>query len=114
MILFLGHTQPEIASTVHRYACYTFESKQAHNAALRCIGCYLKGILDMGLILDPDNNYNIDCYPDTDFSCFFGHAHPQDPYYVRSWTAYLICLAGCPVILVSKVQTEVALSPMES
>ena len=78
MILYLGHTWPDIAFAVHQCARYTFEPKQSREAALKRIGCYLKGTLDKGLVLDPDDNYNVDCYPDADFAGLFGHKHPQD------------------------------------
>ena len=84
MVLYLGHTQPEIDFAVHQCAPYTFELKQSHKAALKRNGCYLNGTLNMGLLLDPDNNHNIDCYPDADFAGLFGHEHPQDPRCVRS------------------------------
>ena len=71
MLLYLGHTRPGIAFAVHQCARYTFEPTHSRKVALKQIGRYLKGTLDMGLILDPDNNYNIDCYPDTDFSGLF-------------------------------------------
>ena len=64
--------------------------------------------------LDLDDNYNVDCYPDADFAGLFGHKHPQDPHCVRSRTGYVICLAGCAVLWVSKIQIEIALSAMES
>ena len=114
MLLYLGHTRPEIAFAVHQCARYTSEPKQSHEVALKRIGRYLKGTLDMGLILDPDDNYSVDCYPDADFAGLFGHEHPQDPHCVRSRTGYVICLAGCPVLWVSKLQTEIALSTMEA
>ena len=68
----------------------------------------------MDPILDPDNNYNIDCYPDVDFAGLFGREHSQDPHCVRCRTGYIIRLAGCPVPWVNKLRTEIALLTMES
>ena len=56
----------------------------------------------------------IDCYPDADFAGLWGHEHPQDPHCARSRTGYVITLAGCPILWVSKLQTEIALSTMEA
>ena len=56
----------------------------------------------------------MDCYPDANFAGLWGHEHPQDPHCVRSRTGYVITFAGCPVVWVSKLQTEIALSTMES
>ena len=112
MLLYLGHTRPEIAFAVHQCARHTFDPKESHEVALKRIGQYLKGTMDKGLILNPEDNYNIDCYPDADFAGLYGHEHPQDPHCVRSRTGYVITLAGCPILWVSKLQTEIALSTM--
>jgi hypothetical protein len=42
------------------------------------------------------------------------HDNKQDPHCVQSQTGYVICLASCPVLLKSKMQTENALSTMEA
>ena len=70
--------------------------------------------MDKGLIMCPTNNFNIDCYPVAGFAGLWGHEHPQDPHCVRSRTGYVIIFAGCPVLLVSKLQTEITLSTTES
>ena len=38
----------------------------------------------------------------------------QDPHCVHSCTGYIICLADCPVLWKSKLQTEIVLSSMEA
>ncbi len=43
MLLYLGHSCPDIAFATHQCACYTFAPKQSHEEALKRIGCYLKG-----------------------------------------------------------------------
>ncbi len=50
MLLYLGHSHPNIAFATHQCTCYTFAPKQVHEDALKCIGHYLKGTLDKGLI----------------------------------------------------------------
>ena len=115
MMLYLtGHSRPDCAFAVHQCARYTFEPKRSHEAALKRIGRYLKGTKDKGLILDPGDDYSIDCYPDADFAGLWGYEHPQDPHCARSRTGYVITLAGCPVLWTSKLQTEIALSTMEA
>ena len=113
MLLYLGHTWRDIAFVVNQCARYTFELKQSHDAALKQIGRYLKGAVDKGLVLDLDNNYNIDCYLDADCAGLYGYKDQQDPHCVQSRTGYAICLAGCPVLWVGKLQTEIALSILE-
>ncbi len=82
--------------------------------ALKRIGHYLKGTLDKGLILTPSDDLKIDCYPDADFAGLWNREHKNDPHCVRSRTGYVICLSDCPVLWISKLQTEIALSTMEA
>ena len=114
MLHYLNHTRPDCAFAVHQCARYTFEPKKSHEAAVKRIGRYLKGTMDKGLILDPSDDLSLDCYPDADFAGLWGHEHPQDPHCARSRTGFVITLAGCPVVWSSKLQTEIALSTMES
>lgn len=81
--------------------------------ALLCIGHYLKGTIDKGLILSPTSELNLDCYPDADFAGLWTHKDDNDPHCVGSCTGYVITLANHPVIWASKMQTEIALSTME-
>ena len=69
MLLYLtGHSCPDCSFAVHQCAWYTFAPKASHVTALKCIGCYLKGAVGKGLILDPHEDLTIDCYPDADFA----------------------------------------------
>ncbi len=74
----------------------------------------MKGTLDKGLILNPSDNLKIDCYPDADFAGLWNRDNKQDPHCVCSQTGYVICLSDCPVLWISKLQTEIALSTMEA
>jgi len=114
MLLYLGHSRPDIAFATHQCARYTFAPKQSHEDALKRIGRYLKGTLENGLILNPSDELKIDCYPDADFAGLWNRDEKQDPHCVRSRTGYVICLSDCPVLWISKLQTEIALSTMEA
>ena len=114
MLLYLGHSRPDISFAVHQCARYTHSPKQSHEDALVRIGRYLKGTLDKGLILKPSKDFQIDCYPDADFAGLWTRDDKQDPHCVRSRTGYVINLANCPVLWKSKLQTEIALSTMEA
>ena len=70
--------------------------------------------MDKRLFLDPDDNYDVDCYPDVEIAGLFGHKYPQDSHCVQSRTGYGICLAGCPALWVSKFQIEITFSTLES
>jgi hypothetical protein len=70
--------------------------------------------MNNGLILTPSTKFNIDCYPDANFAGLWGRDNKQDPHSVRSRTGCVICLANCPILWKSKLQTEIALSTMEA
>ncbi len=107
MLLYLGHIRPGISFATHQCAQYTHSPKQTHKSALKKIGWYLKGTIKKGLTLH-------DCYPDADFAGLWTRDDKQDPHCVRSRTGYVICLADCPVLWKSQLQTEIALSTMEA
>ena len=56
----------------------------------------------------------MDCYPDADFAGMYGHEKPTNLAYEKSRTGFVITFANCPVLWVSKLQTETALSTMEA
>ena len=112
MLLYLGHSRPDISFATHQCARYTPSPKQSHENALIRIGRYLKGTLNQGLILNPSETLKIECYPDADFAGLWNRDEKQVPYCVRSRTGYVVCLSNCPVLWKSKLQTEITLSTM--
>ncbi len=80
MLLYLGHTHPDILFATHQCARYNHSPKQSHEDALKRIGRYLKGTLTKGLILNPSMTINIDCYPDADFAGLWTRDDKQDPH----------------------------------
>ncbi len=104
MLLYLGHSRPDITFATHQCACYMFAPKQSHENALKRIGRYLKGTLDKGLILTPSDNLKIDCYPDADFAGLWNCDDKNDPHCVCSRTGYVIRLSDCPVLWISELQ----------
>ena len=97
-----------------------FFPNRSHEEALKRIGRYLKATRDRGLILNPicDKDGNIDVlqindYPDADFAGMYGYEDNADPASVKSRTGFVITVANCPVLWVSKLQTKTALSTME-
>ena len=76
-----------------------FAPRQSHELALKRIGRYLKATRHRGLVMNPSlkDGFNIDCYPDADFSGLYGHEKPTDPTCVKSRTGYVIKVSGCAV-----------------
>jgi hypothetical protein len=83
---------------------------------LERIGQYLKGTKKRGLIFDPQKNKDIeiDCDVDADFAGMWGFEDEQDPSCVKSHTGFIISIQSCPVFWMSKLQTDIATSTMES
>eukprot|EP00804_Cyclotella_cryptica_P018088 CCRYP_017613-RA/>CCRYP_017613-RA protein AED:0.31 eAED:0.29 QI:0/0/0/1/0/0.5/2/0/495 len=115
MLLYLsGHSRPDIAFAFHQCTRYTFRPTRKHELALICIGRYLKGTMDKGLILSPSDEARIDCFPDADFAGLYGHEDSQDPHCVRDQTGLVILAFGCQKLWKYCLQTEIALSTMEA
>jgi hypothetical protein len=115
MMLYLaGHSRPDIAYAVNCCARYMFNPRLSHEKALKRIGRYLKATRDKGLILNPSGSLKVDAYPDADFAGLYGYEKITDPACAKSRTGFLITVSDCPMVWVSKLQTETALSTMEA
>ena len=62
----------------------------------------------------PNRKLKVECFVDADFAGLYSAENPEDPISVKSRTGYLIKFSGCPLLWVSKLQTEVALSTLHS
>jgi Reverse transcriptase (RNA-dependent DNA polymerase) len=109
-----AHTRPDITLAVSQCARFIHSTRRSHELALIRIGQYLKLTRTRGLTLRPTTTMSIDCYVDADFAGLWGFEDPQDPTCVKSRTGYVLCLAGCPIIWASKLQSDIALSTMEA
>ena len=56
----------------------------------------------------------VNCYVNADFAGLWGAENEQSPICVKSRTGYVLTLNDCPLVWVSKLQTEIALSTMEA
>jgi hypothetical protein len=81
---------------------------------LKRIVRYLKGSQDKGLLMEPSKDISFDCYVDADFVGLYGYEEPQNPLSVKSRTGYVLMLANCPLLWVSKMQSKIAASTMEA
>jgi hypothetical protein len=112
-----ANSRMDIAFAVSQCARFTHNPKRSHEEALQRIGQYLRGTRERGLIFHPkpfSNILEIDIYVDADFAGGWGYEDPSDPACVKSRTGYVIEVMGCPVLWVSKLQTEIATSTMEA
>jgi hypothetical protein len=74
----------------------------------------LKGTRDKGLVFTPDEEMKLDCYVDADFAGLWNVEDKQDPVCVKSRTGFCLTLGNCPLIWVSRLQSEIALSTTEA
>ncbi len=119
MLMYLaGNIRPDIAFAVHQCARFTHYPKVSHGVAVKRILRYLKGTTkEQGKIFKPSSQeFQLDCYVDADFGGpVWGVEDAQEPISVKSRTGgYLIMFMNCPLLWVSKLQTQIALSTMEA
>jgi len=107
-------TRPDILFAVHQCARFSSNPKLQHERALKRIVRYLKGTLDKGIILTPNPTEGIKCFVDADLAGGYCNETKDDPISVYSRTGYVIFYFGCPVLWVSKLQSEISLSTVES
>ena len=115
MINFLvQNTRPDMMFACHQAARFSNNPRSSHTNAVVRMGKYLKGTHDKGLIIDTSTSLRLDCYCDADFAGLWKAEPPEDPSCTRSRSGYVIVLGGQPVYWSSKLQTETALSTLES
>ncbi len=107
-------TRPDILCAVHQCARLSANPKLSHERALKRIVRYLKGTHDKGIILKPDPIQGIKCYVDADFAGGYCNENRDEPISVYSRSGYVIFYFGCPVLWVSKLQSEISLSTVEA
>jgi hypothetical protein len=115
MLMYLAaNTRPGIAHDVHQAARHTHAPRGSHAVAVKRILRYLKGTKDKGLYFNPDATDQVDCYMDAVFAGLFSVEDGQAPVSVKSRTGYVIMYSGVPVLWVSNMQAQIALSTMEA
>ena len=115
MLQYLANnSRPDIAYAVNQCARFTHQPKRSHEKAIKRIARYLSATRDKGLIMKPSSTMNIDLYADADFAGLWNSEDKMDPICVKSRTGFLITLGKVPLIWGSRLQSEIALSTMES
>jgi hypothetical protein len=74
----------------------------------------LQGTKTRGLCFKPTETLKLDCFCDADFAGLYNVENNQDPVCVKSRTGFCLTLGDCPLLWVSKLQTEIALSTTEA
>ena len=71
---------------------------------------YLQGTNAKGLVFNPSKKLVVDYYADANFVGLWEHEYPQDSICTRSRTVFVVTFDNCPLLWVSKIHTEIALS----
>ena len=115
MLTYLtGSVRPDITMVVHQCARFSTKPMRSHEQAVMRIGRYLLGTKQKGMIYKPDPTKGLEVYVDADFVGGWDPENTNDADTVYSRTGFVIQYANCPVLWVSKLQTEIALSTAES
>ena len=62
----------------------------------------------------PSTEFKVEAFPDADFAGLYGYEKSNDPTCAKSRTGFLLNVSDCPVLWISKLQRETALSTMEA
>ena len=73
---------------------------------------HLRVTKDNGLVFNPSTKLVVDCYADEDFAGMWGHGNNQETICARSRTGFVVTFSNCPLLWVSKLQTDIALSTL--
>ena len=81
--------------------------------ALKRLARYLKRTQDRRLVLDTNYDiFKVDEYPEAELAGIYRHKNTDDLACAKSRTSFVITFADCPVLWISKFQTETAFSTM--
>ena len=115
MIQYLAsNSRCDLAFANHQCARFSHDPREPHEKAVKHIGRYLLGTRDKGMIIRPSADLTLDAYADADFCGLWKVESADDPKSARSRTGFVITLGNIPVVWVSKLQTETALSTAEA
>jgi hypothetical protein len=103
-----------VSCAVHQAARFSADPRTNHTEAVKRIARYLKGTADKGLVLNP-KNHSFEVYVDADFGGLWDkHNDESKPVSSKSRTGFVVMYGGCPVIWMSSLQSEIALSTTEA
>ena len=115
MLIYLASNSClDVDFSIHQCESLTHVPCQAHARLVKSIFCYIKVTEDKGLILEPYQNIQVDCYVDSDFFGLWGVEEDQKTLCVKSLTGFIIMFMGYPLTWVSKLKYKIYLITMES
>ena len=109
-------TRPDISFATHQCARFAAAPKKSHARVVRWLGCYLLHSRKKGMRFRADITRGLEVFVDASFAGNWDNKDAQtgDHDTARSQHGYIILYYGCPLVWKSQLQTEIALSSMES
>ena len=115
MLLYLSNnTRPDITFAVSQVARFTANPKKSHAQAIKTIVRYLAKTFDKGILVTPDDTFNLKCWVDADFAGLYSREPSQNPNAARSRYGYVITFGGVPLIWKSQLIKEICLSTLHA
>jgi hypothetical protein len=99
---------------VHQTARFSNNPMLSHEKSILRIGRYLIDTHKRGIIYKPDKSKGLEYYVNADFAGGWSQADADNAYYVLSRTGYILMYDNCPILWVSRLQMEIALSTAEA
>ncbi len=106
LLYILSNTRHDIQFAVHQVCQFSHDPKHSHGQAVKRIIRYLVETRTKGIQFIPDMKEGLNAYVDANFCGLFGYEDDQDPVSVCSRTGFTLTLFGCPILWLSKLQTE--------
>ena len=115
-LLFLEKsTRPDLSYAVHQCARFSHDPKREHGEDVKQIDRYLKGTLDQGIIMKPNDSHSLDLHVDADFAGNWDkEVASTDPATEQSRHGYILQYCGITILWASQLQSIIALSTTEA
>lgn len=109
-----GSNWLSISMVVHQCAPFNTYLMLCQEKAVKQIAGYLLNSANNGIHYKPDSTQGLEVFVDADFAGGWSSGNHSNPEWVLSHICYVIMFTGCPITWSSKLQTEIALSTMET
>ena len=115
MLLYLcSNTRPDLSFSVSQVARFSHSPKKSHAQAIKHLLRYLKGSMQVGIIVKVSKNLRLDIYCDADFCGRYKVDPLDDPTSAKSRMGYIVYLANFPLFWKSKLISCICLSTAEA
>ena len=108
------NTHLYINFSVHQCTHFSTNPKASHEQVFMWIVRYFLHTKTKGINFTPTKEYGLNCYVDSDFAGLFRSENLSKRASALSYTGFAIKYSAVPILWVSKLQTEIAMSMTEA